>query len=33
MLENIASYDETQWWVEDDSGVQILDLSEIEFSK
>ena len=35
LLENIADYliDETQWWVEDDSGVKFLDLSEIQFSK
>ena len=35
LLENIADYliDETQWLVEDDSGLKFLDLSEIEFSK
>ena len=34
-MENIADYliDETQWWVEEDSGVKFLDLSEIMFSK
>ena len=32
---NTADYliDKTQWWDEEDSGVQFLDLSEIMFSK
>ena len=35
LLENIADYliDDTKWWVEEDSGVKFLDLSNISHTK
>ena len=35
LLENIADYliDDTKWWVEENSGVKFLDLSNISHTK
>ena len=35
LLENISDYliDDTKWWVEEDSGVKFLDLSNIAHAK